>query len=917
MANEIIRPSALETERTSPVASEFLVTDDGTTVAKVKLDKAVQAGRPAASKNEAEAGSDANKVMTPLTVQQKIDYEIGKSLASKAQGDKADTAIQPNDLGAVATSNDYDDLDNKPTLGTAAAEDVEAFATATQGGKADTAWQPTTVLPSPSLGDWDGATAYQVNDRVFHNGNYWIAKADNTNSEPEEGVDWTLFLPGVAVADGSVTDAKIANPSRLYNRIQHLPNLYDWDGGDFTDRLKNALADKPSDLLIPGTGDSENPHLLEDTVIIPGGTTIRGMGTYDIWEDSESPFNAGRPGWDGRGTVIKTSGPGTGARWTDIGDPDDDPLFADNMNFKPMFVYGGNGIWMKNLSLVTDQANPWSAAIFAPSVRQCGTEDIYAYRHWTDAAIYLDATWSSRNTMLMELHPEVVPSLGMNEFTNIRGLFRGLRGLRIQGSRRDPSLYPGASMLWAPAGTSDITSYATRFAGDNQVPGYDTIGASFWSDHRVGNTGGVGQGHNFVACYFRTAGKYNVWLDHSGRDHFQGCYGETTNNLAGYVGFRIGLGTVNCFRDMDSISGGVEFDGNVYPSSSTLISLYTGGRMITQRSDGRIWTPNLDMPAVTGSSPKITSYHSAGEIELCNGDGATGLTRLTYLTLRGGAAYTEYESPSQQRISATGAVTAGADVLRISGGSLNAVVYDRGTGSAGFNSANAVFKVSTMQTTGRSINAGGTINASGADYAEYHQVKEHLYGSVAKGAILGYAADGLLTDRFADVVGRFVIKSTNPYGVGGDDWGSEDKLIAKYGIEPIGDEPVLKLPEPPETEDDEAALAEYQKQVEAARADHELAMQSHQQRVAAMMEAYEIERAKWDRIAKSGYVPVNITATAADIGKYLVPIDDGNGGITAALMSEDEMSLKQYIRSIGCVLGVSSDGRPLVEVKVG
>jgi len=35
-------------------------------------------------------------------------------------GDKAklDTAIQPNDLGAVAFSNDYNDLDNKPTIPT-------------------------------------------------------------------------------------------------------------------------------------------------------------------------------------------------------------------------------------------------------------------------------------------------------------------------------------------------------------------------------------------------------------------------------------------------------------------------------------------------------------------------------------------------------------------------------------------------------------------------------------------------------------------------------------------------------------------------------------------------------------------------------------------------------------------------------
>ncbi|MEO9630964.1 MAG: hypothetical protein ABJG14_11050, partial [Sulfitobacter sp.] len=51
-------------------------------------------------------------------------------------GPKGDTG----DTGPAGTTN-YNDLDNKPTLGTAAAQDVGAFATAEQGGKADTAVQ--------------------------------------------------------------------------------------------------------------------------------------------------------------------------------------------------------------------------------------------------------------------------------------------------------------------------------------------------------------------------------------------------------------------------------------------------------------------------------------------------------------------------------------------------------------------------------------------------------------------------------------------------------------------------------------------------------------------------------------------------------------------------------------------------------
>lgn len=44
--------------------------------------------------------------------------------ATEAQGALADTAVQPGDLAAVATSGDYDDLVNRPTLGNAAALDV-------------------------------------------------------------------------------------------------------------------------------------------------------------------------------------------------------------------------------------------------------------------------------------------------------------------------------------------------------------------------------------------------------------------------------------------------------------------------------------------------------------------------------------------------------------------------------------------------------------------------------------------------------------------------------------------------------------------------------------------------------------------------------------------------------------------------
>lgn len=54
----------------------------------------------------------------------------------------ANSATQPGDLAAVATSGDYTDLTNRPTLGTAAATNATDYATAAQGTLADSATQP-------------------------------------------------------------------------------------------------------------------------------------------------------------------------------------------------------------------------------------------------------------------------------------------------------------------------------------------------------------------------------------------------------------------------------------------------------------------------------------------------------------------------------------------------------------------------------------------------------------------------------------------------------------------------------------------------------------------------------------------------------------------------------------------------------
>jgi hypothetical protein len=119
----------------------------------------------------------------------------------------------------------------------------------------------------------------------------------------------------------------------------------------------------------------------------------------------------------------------------------------------------------------------------------------------------------------------------------------------------------------------------------------------------------------------------------------------------------------------------------------------------------------------------------------------------------------------------------------VSGGGVNFFA----TSGTGANAANASMKTGKDATTSRSINAAGTINASGADYAEYMTKAEDV-GAIAKGAIVGVDVDGRLTDQWAAAV-SFLIKSTDPSYVGGDVWGSDDALGMVKPIEPVFEYP--------------------------------------------------------------------------------------------------------------------------------
>lgn len=83
--------------------------------------------------------------------------DLNKPISNATQ-DALDEKVDIADLADVATSGSYNDLLNRPTLGTAAATDSTAYATAAQGATADTAVQPDDLADVATTGSYNDLT---------------------------------------------------------------------------------------------------------------------------------------------------------------------------------------------------------------------------------------------------------------------------------------------------------------------------------------------------------------------------------------------------------------------------------------------------------------------------------------------------------------------------------------------------------------------------------------------------------------------------------------------------------------------------------------------------------------------------------------------------------------------------------------
>lgn len=221
----------------------------------------------------------------------------------------------------------------------------------------------------------------------------------------------------------------------------------------------------------------------------------------------------------------------------------------------------------------------------------------------------------------------------------------------------------------------------------------------------------------------------------------------------------------------------------------------------------------------------------------------------------------------------------------------------------------AVLYVGSMSSSNRSINAVGTVNASGSDYAEY-MLKAAECGAIAKGQVIGVTADAEITDRY-DLAVSFAIKSTAPSMVGGDIWGKDlIPTVAPDIAPPV--EPVTPMRRYGQSDIEYAEMLTHTEQAYAADvAEYERVQAEYEIAVAAYQVAYEAERAKYDRIAFCGQVPCCVDA---EPGEYIIPTRGEAGDIVPVAVAEP--TLQQYIKSVGQCWSGTIDGKALIAVKI-
>lgn len=338
-------------------------------------------------------------------------------------------------------------------------------------------------------------------------------------------------------------------------------------------------------------------------------------------------------------------------------------------------------------------------------------------------------------------------------------------------------------------------------------------------------------------------------------------------------------GSTSTFGTTNNAGGKV----SVWGDGRTAVNLISGGASAQNWTQLAFCTEGAEAtPGAYIRGTKRTGNNS--DIQFYTGSGAAiPLTLTESGSMSVGTFAAQYANPAPGTHLIWGDSNVAGNLQLLVGGRFAFPTQFKLADATGENAALSVLSMGKVASTNRSINAAGTINASGADYAEYEQNNGLV---IAKGDIVGFKVDGTLTNKFSEAF-RFGIKSTNPAIVGGDTWGGEDCIGKK--------------PEEPKSPDGLNNSVAYKREYKA----YEKELVDFEKKLA-------VARAQVDRIAYCGKVPVNVLGAVP--GAYIVPVEGPDGCIVGEPLLTPNFD--QYRIAVGRVNKLLEDGRCEVAVMV-
>ncbi|CAH9013157.1 putative phage tailspike protein [Vibrio phage 409E50-1] len=416
--------------------------------------------------------------------------------------------------------------------------------------------------------------------------------------------DWMDVVEREDVSDKTVIAAGTSVQRSLADRFADVVNVKDFGA------VGNGIIDDTSSIQaavdhLSVTGGKVifplGVYIISQPIKLTPSILLQGGGQVDMWGTVRN-IN--------QGTVLKAvNGSYAGEIWSDTtGFPVD-----DNANFKPMLVLATN-CGVDNMTLQTD--DEWNAALYLPCVKRVSITRCSSYGNWR-SGLFLDATWSDRNTYLKGLHPDVYTDTGLNEFFMQDCYLEGLFGVELHGTTRDASdtgSYPDWNWCWG--GASDMSFNSSRFGTNDLVDTIPAYGGALRVDAAVRNSPEYNAVNRiwFSQCSFRVgSSRYCVLLDRVGTIQFDQCSGETVggssnpNWITGTAPFYVTDNTKKVFRSHDTIVAEIEYNGSgfarTWENNGTRPDIYVESGL-----NGELSTPF----AIRGNDSTDATTHLSG-----------------------------------------------------------------------------------------------------------------------------------------------------------------------------------------------------------------------------------------------------------------------------------------------------------------